>query len=154
MIAGNASRRSSTLPARIPPTSFWGPEDKTQEALAQKALGFNCLHYNRTAEGALERHVFPSKAFIDAECIDGIRSELMFPSCWDGVEFDPKDQSHLKYPDLVMDGQCPEGYTTRIPALYYETIWDTTAFKSQPGSFLFSNGNSTGYSYHGDFLNG
>jgi len=154
MISGDASRRTSTLPRHIPPTSFWGPEDKTQEALAQKAVGFNCLNYDRPPEGALERHVLPNKTFIDSQCADGIRSELMFPSCWDGTLFDPQDKSHLKYPDLVMDGTCPDGYTTRLPALYYETVWDTTPFNNVSGAYLLSNGDSTGYSYHGDFLNG
>jgi hypothetical protein len=99
----------------------------------------------------------------------------MFPSCWDGVSLDaPDHKSHVVYPDPVMGGVCPEKHKIRIPTLYYETIWATaafrnTAFRNISGTFVLSNGDSTGkfrpatvsqsnsgkgHSYHGDFQNG
>jgi hypothetical protein len=145
MVAGNSSRRTFTLPVPDPPQSQWNTSDKTQDALSQKALGFNCLNYQSTAEGALQRHFLPNKSFIDSYCRDGLRLELMFPSCWDGANVDSFDhESHLAYPDLVMDGDCPTGYGSRVPSLYYETIWDTTFFRDRDGRFLLSNGDLTG----------
>ncbi|KAF2462896.1 uncharacterized protein BDR25DRAFT_169878, partial [Lindgomyces ingoldianus] len=72
----------------------------------------------------------------------------------DGVNLDSKDhKSHLAYPDLVMEGSCPLGFDSRVLSLYYETIWNTSAFRLLDGSFLLSNGDRTGFSYYSDFLN-
>jgi len=60
----------------------------------------------------------------------------------------------VAYPDLVNGGQCPKGFEKRIPSLFFETIWNTYAFKDMPGTFMFANGDPTGYGYHGDFLMG
>jgi hypothetical protein len=145
MVAGQSTRREFTLPVPDPPRSLWGPSDRTQEALTQKAVGFNCLNYNKTPEGALERHFLPEKPFLDAQCTDGLRLELMFPSCWDGINLDSIDhRSHVVYPDLLMEGNCPDGFEVAIPALYYETIWDTSAHKLSEGRFVLSNGDYTG----------
>ncbi len=43
-----------------------------------------------------------------------------------------------------MTGDCPSDYQTRIPSLFYETIWDTYSFKDSAGQFLLSNGDPTG----------
>lgn len=171
MMAGDSRRRNFTLQVPDPPKSFWTVEDETPEALAQKALGFNCLNYQRSAEGALERHYLPNKTFLDANCADGVRLELMFPSCWDGKNIDsPDHKSHLAYPNLVMEGECPVGFQTKVPALFYETIWDTPAYRGVDGNFVISNGDPTGlygsntirrrlsyalgFGYHGDFMTG
>jgi hypothetical protein len=145
MIAGDSSRRNHSIPIPDPPLSLWGPADKTQLALSQKALGFNCLNYHGHTEGALTRHFLPDKSFIDLNCADGLRLELMFPSCWDGSNlYASNNKSHIAYPDLVMEGNCPSKYESRIPALYFETIWDTPVFRNASGRFLLSNGDDTG----------
>ena len=53
MIAGDASRKNVFVPPPDIPQSLWGPEEKTPKSLAEKAIGFNCLNYGSTAEGAL-----------------------------------------------------------------------------------------------------
>ena len=144
---------SGTVPD--PAKSDWTAGDKTQFNLSQKALGFNCLNYAIAPEGSLYRHFLPDKDYLDANCADGIRAELMFPSCWNGKDLDATNhKDHMKYPDLVTDGVCPEGFETRTPSLFYETIWNTYAYKGVPGQFVFANGDPTGYGYHGDFING
>lgn len=52
----------------------------------------------------------------------------------------------MAYPDTVMDGTCPKSHPKRTPGLFYETIWNTYAFKGLPGQFVFSNGDPTGES--------
>jgi hypothetical protein len=149
MIAGDAGRRNAFVPPPDIPQSLWGPHEKTPKALAEKAIGFNCLNYGGSAEGSLTRHLLPNKSFIDSNCADGLRLELMFPSCWNGVSLDADDhKSHVAYPDLVMEGMCPEDYETRIPALFFETIWDTSVFRNISGHFLLSNGDQTGRNGH------
>ncbi|EMD65827.1 hypothetical protein COCSADRAFT_355211 [Bipolaris sorokiniana ND90Pr] len=145
MIAGDASRKNVFVPPPDIPQSLWGPEEKAPKSLAEKAIGFNCLNYSGAAEGALSRHLLPNKSFIDSNCADGLRLELMFPSCWDGISLDANDhKSHVAYPDLVMEGTCPPDYETRIPALFFETIWDTSVFRNASGQFLLSNGDQAG----------
>jgi len=155
MLAGDSRNRNFSGPVPDPPTSAWGLEDMTQEALAQKSLGFNCLNYNRAPEGSRYRHFLPDKAFMDENCADGIRAEIFFPSCWNGKDVTaPDHKSHMAYPNLIDGGKCPEGFETRLPSLFYETIWNTNAFKGKAGQFVWSNGDPTGYGYHADFING
>ncbi|KAF1935119.1 hypothetical protein EJ02DRAFT_362211, partial [Clathrospora elynae] len=149
MIAGDAGKQNVSVSLPDTPQSLWGPDEKTPKALAEKAIGFNCLNYGGSAEGALTRHLLPNKSFIDSNCPDGLRLELMFPSCWNGVSLNADDhKSHVAYPDLVMEGICPVDYETRIPALFFETIWDTSVFRNTSGHFLLSNGDQTGKNSH------
>ncbi|KFZ20428.1 hypothetical protein V502_03178 [Pseudogymnoascus sp. VKM F-4520 (FW-2644)] len=146
MIAGDTNQRNFTAGEDAP---------TTQKGLAQKAIGFNCLNYDIAAEGSLYRHFMPDKAYLDANCKDGIRAELMFPSCWNGKDVTSANKmDHVAYPSSVMDGTCPEGFPTRLPGLFYETIWNTAEFAGIDGEFVFSNGDPTGYGYHGDFIMG
>ncbi|CAK7199240.1 hypothetical protein SEUCBS139899_001914 [Sporothrix eucalyptigena] len=159
MIAGDNSRRSFTagnIEMADPPKSNWAALNQTsQDKLAQRALGFNCLDYSTTPEASLYRHFFPDKTFLDANCPDGIRFELMFPSCWNGVDVDSANhKDHVAYPDLVMTGDCPDDFPVRLPSLFYETIWNTPAYIGRTGQFVISNGDVQGFAYHGDFMMG
>ncbi|OLN86944.1 hypothetical protein CCHL11_04549 [Colletotrichum chlorophyti] len=159
MIAGDTDRRNYTAgdPSKPDPEkSAWSLLGQTkQSVLEQRAVGFNCLNYGRDPEGTLYRHFLPDKAFLDANCVNGVRFEMMFPSCWNGKDVDSKDhKSHMAYPDLVIDGTCPEGFETSVPNLLYETIWNTYAFKDRAGRFVIANGDVQGYGYHADFIAG
>ncbi|KAI9731910.1 MAG: hypothetical protein M1834_004361 [Cirrosporium novae-zelandiae] len=157
MIAGDNFQRNFTLPIPDPPKTDWVlyPKQETQKSLGQKALGFNCLNYldPSKTEASLYRHFMPSKEFLDANCPSGLRLELMFPSCWNGVDLDSDDhKSHVAYPNLLDSGTCPDGYPVQLPGLFYETIWDTENYEGMDGRFVLSNGDPTGYGYHGDFI--
>ncbi|KAL2793400.1 hypothetical protein BJX66DRAFT_306094 [Aspergillus keveii] len=155
MIAGDPFLRNFSWPVPDPPKSEWTGDQASQAALAQKALGFNCLNYAATAEPSLGRHFLPEKSYLDEHCTDGVRFELMFPSCWNGQDVDSDDhKSHMAYPSLVMDGTCPEGFETRVVSIFFETIWNTYAFKDRIGYFALSTGDPTGFGYHGDFMHG
>ena len=148
MIAGDTYQRNFTLPVPDPPKSEWAsdPQQSSQAALRQKALGFNCLNYAIAPEGSLYRHTLPPKAYLDANCLDGVRFELMFPSCSNGQLDSHDHKSHVAYPSLVMTGDCPPEYPTRLVSLFYETIYDTYSFRGQDGEFMISNGDPTGKS--------
>lgn len=144
MIAGSTRNRKLSLPNPEPhPLGPW--IDDSQELRAQRALGFNCLNYKENQpEPTLGRHFMPDKSFLDANCPDGIRLELQFPSCWNG-DLDSKDhKKHVAYPDGVMVGNCPEGYDRRLVSLLYETIVATDHYTNKNGKFVFSNGDPTG----------
>ncbi|CAK7205005.1 hypothetical protein SEUCBS139899_007769 [Sporothrix eucalyptigena] len=101
-------------------------------------------------------------------CAGGIRSVITFPTCWDGKNTDSADhKSHVSYPqgtgvnDVGSNGNCPSTHPVRIPQVMLETMWDTRSFNkkelwpadgSQP--FIWSTGDSYGYSQHGDYVFG
>jgi len=154
MLAGDTRLRNFTGPVPDPPTSSWTADDMTQLSLGQKAIGMNCMNYGRAPEGSRYRHFLPDKEYMDENCADGIRAEIMFPSCGNGDATADDHKSHMAYPNMVDGGECPEGYNKRYPTLFYETIWNTNKFKGMPGQFTFSNGDPTAYGYHADFING
>lgn len=154
MLAGQRDLRSFNGSFPDEPLSSWPQEPDDQKWLAQRALGFNCLNYGATAEPSLYRHELPEKSYMDANCKDGMRLEIGFPSCGNG-ELDSDDhQSHVAYPNLVKEGKCPEGYDIHYPFLFFETIWATNKFAGEDGEFALSHGDPTGAGYHGDFIMG
>ncbi|KAI1084194.1 hypothetical protein F5B20DRAFT_568250 [Whalleya microplaca] len=161
MVAGSNYRRAYTIgdpDSPDPPQSNWANLKQTSQAdLEQRAIGFNCLNYKSSnQEPSLFRHRMPDKDFTDANCPDGLRLELMFPSCWNGEATSSDHKSHVAYPSLVGNGDCPDTHTLRLPTLFFETIWDTGAkdFQGKAGEFVISNADPTGYGYHGDFISG
>ncbi|KAL2067524.1 hypothetical protein VTL71DRAFT_1949 [Oculimacula yallundae] len=156
MIAGDTNQRNFTYPVPDVEKSLWVGELAKQDFLRQAAVGYNCLNYKKTPEGALTRHFLPDKAYLDANCADGIRIELMFPSCWNGKDRTSDDKrSHVAYPSQVMTGECNDkNFPVRLPSMLYETIWATNAFVGKAGKFILANGDPTGYGYHGDFMMG
>jgi hypothetical protein len=147
MLAGDSRLRDFKGSFPDPPRAAWTKEQSTQEALGQKAIGFNCLNYaKKPAEPARYRHFLPTYDYMMQNCPQGIRAEIMFPSCWKGPgsETAPDHKSHMAYPDSIDGGVCPPGFHKRTPMLFYETIWFTYAFKDKKGQFVFSNGDPTG----------
>lgn len=160
MMAGNTFRRSKwdTAEEQIPPPNragTWTTFDSEQQQRAGNMIGFNCLHYNRGFnEDSMARHFMPEKDFIDSNCPEGIRAEIMFPTCWNGQLDSENHQDHVVYPRDARNGPCPPGFDQRFPALFFETVYVTPLFKEHKGRFVFANGDPTGYGYHADFISG
>ncbi|KAI7319343.1 hypothetical protein KC340_g7869 [Hortaea werneckii] len=154
MVAGNDHFRNFTGPFPDPELSSWPNDPTDQYWLSQRALGFNCLDYSKDPEPSLYRHEMPKKDYLDANCKDGIRIELAFPSCGTGEKDSPDHKSHVAYPSLVKEGNCPEGYDVHYPFIFFETIWATNDFAGDDGMFLLSYGDPKGTGYHGDFIMG
>ncbi|KAF9634771.1 Carbohydrate-binding WSC [Lasiodiplodia theobromae] len=98
--------------------------------------------------------------FPNITCPYGVRMQVTFPGCWNGVDVDAPDHiSHIAYPiDGAFDGgRCPSTHPKHIMTLFFEVTYNTQAFtwwdkSTQP--FVLSTGDPTGYGMHGDFLNG
>lgn len=115
----------------------------------QRAISFACLGVDGPETKEMPNH----------NCPNGLRAQVVFPSCWDGKNLDSEDhKSHVAYPSGVDSGVCPDSHPKRLVTLFYEVLFQVDQFKdrwhgdSQP--FVFSNGDPTGYGLHGDFING
>ncbi|KAF5330062.1 hypothetical protein D9611_010430 [Ephemerocybe angulata] len=156
MIVGDPSLRNKTF---VDPNSSLG-----------RALTFRCWDetYNGdpnlpapgTGSDTIE---LPKKL-----CAGGIRSNIYFPSCWNGKDLDPPDHSsHMAYPNGELDsgghfwfsGECPASHPIRVPRILMEVSWDTRQFNNMWPSktnqpFVFSQGDPTGYGQHADYIFG
>ncbi|TBU27990.1 hypothetical protein BD311DRAFT_664324 [Dichomitus squalens] len=138
MIAGNTNRRS------------YNASD-----FAQQAISFVCLDDSDDHVNDPDWAERPN--FFDHNCPNGMRAQVFFPSCWDGVNLDSPDHtSHMAYPiQNYNSGDCPESHPVHLVSLFYEMdvsvgqldFWGN-------GTWVLANGDTTGYGHHGDFTNG
>ena len=86
-----------------------------------------------------------------------MRAQVFFPSCWDGVNLDsPDHKSHMAYPIQAYNtGDCPDTHPVHLVSLFYEMVVSVGQFDYWgAGTWVFANGDTTGYGHHGDFTNG
>ena len=63
--------------------------------------------------------------------------------------------AHVAYQTKIGNGGCPSTHPVVLPLLFYEVLyWTIDIDQSAGGEFTFSQGDPTGYGFHGDFLNG
>ncbi|KAF5546161.1 WSC domain-containing protein [Fusarium phyllophilum] len=95
MLAGNAHLRSF------------------KNSLEPRAISYACLGVSGP-----ETHEIPPH-----NCPNGLRAQVMFPSCWDGKNLDsPDHKSHMAYPDRVDSGVCPRSHPKRLVTIFYEDV--------------------------------
>lgn len=88
------------------------------------------------------------------DCDNGMRAQIQFPSCWNGGDYQ-SDQSHVAYMSQIDNGICPPTHPRQLPHLFFEVIYGVNDIvKTKGGQFVFANGDTTGFSFHGDFMNG
>ncbi|KAL6708576.1 hypothetical protein ACN47E_002557 [Coniothyrium glycines] len=119
--------------------------------LAFKAISFNCLGSENPESNSIPPY----------NCPGGLRAQVFFPACWDGINVDSSDhKSHMSYPSggEYNTGPCPSSHPVHLISLFYEVHYDTNRYLSDwtgtQHPFVFANGDATGYGFHGDFLNG
>jgi len=113
---------------------------------AQTAISFMCIG----TPGNSDVHTFPK-----SHC-DQWRSQVYFPSCWNGIDLDvPDHKSHVAYPAIgnYNGGVCPKSHPVAIFSIFYEFYFEVGQFPDL-GNFVFANGDPTGLGYHGDFIMG
>lgn len=61
---------------------------------------------------------------------DGIRGQVFFPSCWDGINLDSTNhRDHVAYPiQNYNSGDCPSSHPVKLVSLFYEQIFSTGGF--------------------------
>ena len=94
-----------------------------------------------------------------------IYAKLILPNCWDGLNAYKNDQSHVarSFTNDAGEKVCPDGFKW-IPQITVNTKFDLASMKSS-GFFsksdlsnklelVLSNGDTTGFGFHVDFLHG
>lgn len=98
-----------------------------------------------------ETHGMPLKP----DCYAGLRAQLHFQSCWNGVDLYKSDNSHVAYMSQMDNGDCPPTHPVQFLHIFLETSYMVNAIAQETGGrFVLSTGDTTGYSFHGDFQNG
>jgi hypothetical protein len=129
MLAGDTTRRT-----------------QNNSDFAQRAVAMMCIQTDTSKE---------YNGFPPTPC-NTLRAEVYFPSCWDGVNLDsPDHKSHVSYPAIgdYNGGVCPESHPVALLSIFYEFFFDTSVY-TDFNRFVFANGDTTGYGFHGDFIMG
>jgi hypothetical protein len=60
----------------------------------------------------------------------------------------------MAYPSRTDIGDCPSTHPVRLPGVFFEAIYAVSQFPHGQGTqpFVLSNGDPTGYGFHGDFV--
>lgn len=96
---------------------------------------FNCLSDSPAPET-------PNMARTN--CVNGLRAQIQFQSCWDGVNLYKPDNSHVAYMSQIDNGVCPPGYPVQLVHLFFEVYYWPNAIKQDGGQFVWSQGDTTG----------
>ncbi|KAF8267410.1 hypothetical protein EI94DRAFT_1700988 [Lactarius quietus] len=115
-----------------------------------QAISWLCIDFNGPAQQQ-------TPGFTNTNCPDGLRGQIFFPGCWDGVNLDSANhKSHMAYPSGIDSGECPYTHPVHVVSIFYEVWYGVGPFNSlnDGGRFVLANGDSTGHGFHGDFLNG
>lgn len=97
---------------------------------------------------------------FNRDCPYGIRIEITFKSCWDGINLYKSDNSHVVDPSNSQSdrvGGCPFSHPVRIPLIMFEMTFRPSAWApgvATAGHLAWANGDMTGYGVHADFVNG
>lgn len=169
MVAGNASSRvmpETGAKPNLDPSK--GPVNAARMTCPRRDNNYVPASWSSDSDGTTcgvgdPVNLGEGVGFPDRTC-DGLysplRADVHFPSCYNpeaGLDNYMENSAYPEDNDGYLD--CPEGWI-HVPHLFYEAYWHTDKFEGrweegkgeQP--FVFSNGDVTGYSSHGDFMAG
>jgi hypothetical protein len=105
---------------------------RTSENLGQKMQQcYRCYPGPGNFEGVFTSPCMDPKWDTDylpkQPCPGGIRSNIIFPLCWDGKNLDsPNHKDHVAHPIdgphafAIVNGTCPDSHPVKIPQVMYE----------------------------------
>jgi hypothetical protein len=143
MLSGNKSLRSANQSGMT-----WGNETHPNRPISD-AISYACLSEVLGPET-------PGMPADPRLCINGLRAQIHFQTCWNGKDLYKADNSHVAHMNQIDNGVCPPAYPYQFPHLFVETNYavEQVSNLNDGGRFVFSQGDPTGYGFHGDFQNG
>lgn len=142
MVSGNKALRAYNQSGMT-----WGNDTYPNRPIAD-AISFACLSEDIGPDTYGMVNV--------STCINGLRAQIQFQTCWNGVDLYKSDNSHVAYLSQIDDGVCPPGYPYQFPHIFLETNYavEQVSNNTDGGRYVWSQGDTTGYGFHGDFMNG
>ena len=98
-------------------------------------VSFNCLDVSPLPE---------TPNMVRTNCSNGLRAQIQFQSCWDGINLYKSDQSHVAYMSQIDNGVCPPQYPVQLVHLFFEVLYSTNNIDLDGGEFVFAQGDTTG----------
>lgn len=141
MLSGINTARTQDLAARTYGNSSY------PSRLVSEAVSMACINYT-PGMGSETRNL------TNMDCPQGFRAQVHMQTCWDGKNLYLPDQLHVAHLSQIDNGICPPTHPVLLPHLFYEVFYSVNDFLGGGGRFVFANGDTTGYGFHGDFLNG
>jgi hypothetical protein len=140
MVSGDASARSyDNITLTYSKTGAGG------RPLADR-LNWACLSTTPSAE---------TPGLNSTDCYAGLRAQVHFQSCWNGIDLYKSDNSHVAYMSQIDNGDCPPTHPYQLVHIFLETSYSVNSIPKVPGGrFIVSTGDPTGYSFHADFQSG
>ena len=126
MLSGDAAARSFN---DTPVSSVEGAEPYGNR------VSFNCLTDSPNPQ---------SPQMNMTNCDNGLRAQIQFQSCWDGVNKYLPGNSHVAYMSTIDNGACPPGYPVQLMHLFYEVLYSVSKIALDGGKFVFAQGDPTG----------
>lgn len=77
---------------------------------------------------------------------------LDFPNCWNGRDLDSPD--HRSHMDYSLGGACPASHPVALPQISYNVWYPVPAGQTTARWLLSSDMGPSGYSMHGDWVDG
>lgn len=96
----------------------WGNAAYPSRLIAE-AIDFACLG----AEAYAQAYSLNNTAWSPFDCYNGLRAELHFPTCWDGVNLYLSDNSHVAHLSSIDNGACPPTHPYQLPHIFLETLY-------------------------------
>ena len=153
---GRGDNRSEIVP--FPPGFRMVSGDKTLRSYQTMPATYKANRpiADRVSFACLDREPQPeTPLMVNTNCINGLRAQIQFQSCWDGVSLYKADNSHVAYMSGIDNGVCPPTHPVPLVHLFFEVLYGVADVAQQAGGrFVFSQGDLTGAGFHGDFLNG
>lgn len=98
-------------------------------------VSFTCLDTAAEAE---------TPDMSETSCVNELRAQVHFQSCWNGVDLYKPDNSHVAYLSSMGSGDCPSGYSVRLMHIYFEVLYSVATIDQDGGRFVFANSDTTG----------
>ena len=83
----------------------------------------------------------------ETDCDNGLRAQIQFQSCWDGINLYKKDNSNVAYMLGLDNGVCPPTHPIQLIHIFYEVLYSVNNIKQDGGRFVFAQGDPTGKNF-------
>lgn len=105
---------------RLIPNSQTKGDEHNPPRLVAEAINFACLGANKALP---EQNGLINSYWKPFECVNGLRAQIHFPTCWNGLDLYKTDGSHVTHLSQIDNGVCPPSHPQQLPHIFLETLY-------------------------------